>query len=322
MATDVARRSSMVVRGFCNGSPVAGSSSPSNFRAESTARAGRMMASVSSTSTAMAATMSSSRTGRNSAFTSSRTPQRDGAARWRRAKPESLEACRPSPWTGRTTALGSRKQLVWGSEDTALGDHVERRYIADILRTMPPGPKTREAVSQNAPAAAGIRGGDPWQPNHWSWTRLRSPGGRWQVVGRRNGDYPLGVGGKENGGVVRVLTDTDGDGTYDTSTVFLTTSVPHGVLPWERGRPHHLSGHFYAEDTDGDGKADSARSLHRLQRGSQQHRVNGRSRPGQLALHANGDSGGTIKSLKTGKVVSMNGRDLRIKPRKPAKWRP
>ena len=73
---------------------------------------------------------------------------------------------------------------------------------------------------------------------------------------------------------------------------------------------------FYAEDADGDGQADRREVLFTgFVEGNQQHRVNGF----ELGLDgwiygANGDSGGTIRSVKTGKTVSIRGRDFRFRP--------
>src|SRR4051812_21574823 len=60
------------------------------------------------------------------------------------------------------------------------------------------------------------------------------PDGRMWVV--EMGDYPLGVDGKgAPGGRVKVLTDSDGDGRYDTAAVFLDgLRHPTAVLPWRR----------------------------------------------------------------------------------------
>ena len=109
-----------------------------------------------------------------------------------------------------------------------------------------------------------------------------------------------------------------GDGHYDKATIFSTTSaMPTGVLPWRKGvlitcAPDIL----YAEDTDGDGKADKIEKLFTgFAEGNPQHRVNGLSYgSGQLDLRRNGDSGGTIRSVKTGATVDLRGRDFRFRP--------
>lgn len=132
-------------------------------------------------------------------------------------------------------------------------------------------------------------------------------------------DYPLGIDGKGKfGGRVRYLEDTDGDGRYDRSTLFLDgLGYPTGVMPWRKGvlvtcAPEIL----YAEDTDDDGKADIRKTLYTgFGEGNQQHRVNGlRYGLDNWIYCANGDSGGTIVSNQTGDKVNVSGRDFRIKP--------
>ncbi len=73
--------------------------------------------------------------------------------------------------------------------------------------------------------------------------------------------YPLNVEGKV--GKVKLLTDTNGDGLPDKSTVFSEgLTLPTGVMRWKKGilvtdAPDLL----YFEDTDGDGKADVRRAM-------------------------------------------------------------
>lgn len=68
-------------------------------------------------------------------------------------------------------------------------------------------------------------------------------------------DYPMG---DSPAGRVRLLEDKDGDGRYETSSVFADNlKLPNGVMVWRKGilvtsTPDIL----YLEDTDGDGKAD------------------------------------------------------------------
>lgn len=141
--------------------------------------------------------------------------------------------------------------------------------------------------------------------------------GRLWVVEMR--DYPLGLDGKgKPGGVVKVLDDPDGDGRYERATVFLDgLPFPTSIMPWRNGvlitaAPDLL----YAEDTDGDGRADVRKVLFTgFHPGNQQHHFNGfeRGLDGWIYL-ANGDSGGTVKSLATGQEISISGRDVRLRP--------
>ncbi len=128
-------------------------------------------------------------------------------------------------------------------------------------------------------------------------------------------------------GRIRVLTDTDQDGRYDEAVTFLDgLNLPTGLHPWRDGwiitaAPDVI----YAEDTDGDFRADIRTVLYTgFTEGNQQHRVNGLrwGLDGWLYL-ANGDSGGTINVLAAvadgidvseRPSVNISGRDLRIQP--------
>ena len=132
-------------------------------------------------------------------------------------------------------------------------------------------------------------------------------------------DYPSGLDGHgKPGGRIRFLESTKADGHYDKSTLFAEgLNFPNSILPWRKGvlvtaAPDIL----YLEDTDGDGKADvSQKWFVGLGEGNQQHRANGLQwgLDGWLYL-SNGDSGGKLSSAKTGQVLDLGRRDLRIKP--------
>ena len=137
-------------------------------------------------------------------------------------------------------------------------------------------------------------------------------------------DYPLGIDGKgKPGGRVRYLEDTNGDGVYDKSTLFLDgLNFPNGCLPWRKGVLVTCAPEiFYAEDTDGDGRADVRQPLYTgFGEGNQQHRVN-HPRWGldNWVYLANGDGGaganGIVRSvLKPDTQLDIRGRDLRIRP--------
>jgi len=143
------------------------------------------------------------------------------------------------------------------------------------------------------------------------------PDGKLWVV--EMGDYPLGTDGKgKPGGKVKFLEDSKGTGKYDKATVFLDNlSFPTSVLPWGKGVLVTCAPDiFYAEDTRGEGKADKKVVVYTgLIEGNPQHRVNSLvwGLDGWIYC-ANGESGGRVKSLQTGAVVDISGRDFRIKP--------
>lgn len=132
-------------------------------------------------------------------------------------------------------------------------------------------------------------------------------------------DYPLGMNGDyQPGGVVRRLTDTNGDGQYDKSTVLVDNiAFPTGVTAWRDGvlicaAPDIL----LARDTNQDGKADVVEKLYSgFGTGNYQARVNSLVPGLDGWLHGScGLFGGKIKSHKTGKILDLGDRDFRIQP--------
>merc|ERR1712012_1135939 len=80
------------------------------------------------------------------------------------------------------------------------------------------------------------------------------PDGKLWVV--EMADYPLGLNNDGTpGGRIRFLEDTDEDGRYDQSTIFLEgLSYPSGVMPWRDGVLISAALNIiYAVDSDGDG---------------------------------------------------------------------
>ncbi len=132
-------------------------------------------------------------------------------------------------------------------------------------------------------------------------------------------DYPTGIDGNwKPGGVIKVLEDRNGDGRYDLATAFLEgIPFPTGVMAWRKGvlvcaAPEII----YAEDTDGDGKADLRRTLFKgFSTENYQARVNGLAYGlDNWVYGANGLIGGTIHGLVSGREVNIGGRDFRFKP--------
>jgi len=145
----------------------------------------------------------------------------------------------------------------------------------------------------------------------------------WDARGRmwvvEQSDYPNGMDGNwKPGGRIRILTDTDGDGRYDRSDVFLEgIPFPTGITCWRGGvlvcaAPDIL----FAEDTNGDNKADKVEKLYTgFYTDNYNARVNSLTLGLDNWIHgANGLLGGKIRSAKTGLETDIAGRDLRIQP--------
>ncbi|QEH36969.1 hypothetical protein OJF2_55540 [Aquisphaera giovannonii] len=212
------------------------------------------------------------------------------------------------------------RELWWQNEDTSgLPDHVDRRSFNDLLKDLPPRPRSPKAALNSLTVAPGFAvelvASEPLvkDPIAMDW----GADGRLWVV--EMGDYPQGADGEgKPGGVVRVLEDADGDGRYDRATTFLEgLSIPSGLMPWRDGILVAAAPDiFYAEDRDGDSRADHREVLFTgFNPGNPQHRINGFEMGMDGWVYgANGDSGGNVKSLKTGKVVNIQGRDFRFRP--------
>jgi putative membrane-bound dehydrogenase-like protein len=130
-------------------------------------------------------------------------------------------------------------------------------------------------------------------------------------------DYPEGLDGKyKPGGRIRVLESSRGDGVYDKATVFLENlPFPTSVTVWRKGvlicaAPDII----YAEDTDGDGKADVVRKLFTgFGVDNFQARVNSLEYGLDNWVYGScGLFGGKIKSFTGGEPVLLGDRDFRI----------
>ncbi len=249
--------------------------------------------------------------------------------------------------TGRQDAGAPGNNGVWfkngtmwiQNEDTAhLPDKVDRRTFKQLLELGNPPPLSPEASLKAMRARPGFKvelvASEPLiaDPIAFDW----SADGRLWVL--EMGDYPLGVDGQgAPGGRLRVLTDTDGDGRYDTAVTFLDKlSCPEGLHVWRNGVVV-IAGKdlFYAEDTNGDGVADVREVLFTgFSEGNQQHRANGFTYGLDGWLYgANGESDGNVRAVgfaqraasvplaspqnrqqDAGGTINIRGQDFRFDP--------
>lgn len=128
-------------------------------------------------------------------------------------------------------------------------------------------------------------------------------------------DYPLGTPG---GGRIKWLKDSDGDGSFDSSGVFLNgLSYPSSVFPWRNGvlviaAPDVI----YAVDLNGDGVADRRETLLTgIGEANPQHRASGFEigLDGWLHLTAGADTK-RLHSLRNNQVYEIHGNDLAWNP--------
>lgn len=133
-------------------------------------------------------------------------------------------------------------------------------------------------------------------------------------------DYPSGMDGnfKVPGGRVKLLEDKNGDGRFEKSTLFLDKlSFPTGLMQWRKGVLICAAPDiFYAEDTNGDGKADVVKKLFT---GFATHNFQARVNSLRWGLNnwvygSSGLFGGKIHSELTGKDIDCGGRDFRFNP--------
>ncbi len=211
----------------------------------------------------------------------------------------------------------NREMWVQNEDTDRMADLVDRRSFNELLEGVTPEPKSPEASLAAMHVRDGLKielvAAEPLtvDPIAIDW----GPDGKLWVV--EMADYPLGVDGRP-GGRVRFLEDTDGDGRYDHSTLLLDgLKYPTSVMAWRDGAlvtaaPDIL----YVADTTGDGKADVREVLYTdFAKGNPQHLVNGLQRGLDNWIYcANGHSGGTPRSLKTGAEVQLRSHDFRIRP--------
>lgn len=215
--------------------------------------------------------------------------------------------------------VGAKVRIDKGELIIERGANVERLDLKQLIAfDIPPAKSPAEALASfhvRAGFKVELVAAEPLvvDPIAFDW----GADGRLWVVEMR--DYPQGLDGQgKPGGVVKILEDPDGDGRCDKVTVFLDgITFPSSVMPWRKGALIAAAPDlFYAEDTNGDGRADARRVLFTgFTPGNQQHRFNGFEWGLDGWVYcANGDSGGRVKSLTTGETIPISGRDIRVRP--------
>ncbi|MBN9118530.1 MAG: neutral/alkaline non-lysosomal ceramidase N-terminal domain-containing protein [Planctomycetes bacterium] len=142
--------------------------------------------------------------------------------------------------------------------------------------------------------------------------------------------YPNGgVGtGKETRGKIKVLTDKDGDGLFETASTFAEgLRFPMGITPYKGGLIVAVAPDLlYLEDTDGDGKADKTTVLYTgFELKNIQQMVNGLQWGLDNWVYGiAGSDGGTITSPQNPKMapLTLRNRGFRFKPDVPGSMEP
>lgn len=146
--------------------------------------------------------------------------------------------------------------------------------------------------------------------------------GRLWVVEMR--DYPTGpTEGKKPAGTIKCLTDTDGDGYFETVVVFADELVfPTGLMPWREGVIATLAGQVtYLADTNHDGVCDHREVWFTgFSEDNEQLRANHPTWTLENEIHvASGLRGGEVRSAspmwpQAAQPLSLATRDFRFSP--------
>ncbi len=207
------------------------------------------------------------------------------------------------------------------NEDTgALPEKAHRIPYAELLRQPAPPPRSPEESLKCIHVKQGFTvelvASEPLvqDPVWFDW----DASGRLWVV--EMADYPFHeYKGKTYEGRIKILEDTNRDGIYDRSTLFLDgLTYPTGLATWQNGVfVASVPEVCFAQDTDGDGRADKrAAILTGFAEGNPQHLVNGFSWGLDGWYYgANGDSGGKVRAAGSGGEYDLSGRDFRFDPR-------
>lgn len=232
----------------------------------------------------------------------------------------------PAPKAAQNSNAAARQNASAAATSSSGGEWLSGPHFDDLEMTPPRSPAESLAVLHvRAGMQVELVASEPLvvDPVAFDW----GPDGRLWVVEMR--DYPNGITWRKEGdelgrpgGRIKVLRDQDGDGRYDTASVFLDEiPFPTGVKVWREGiLVTAAPSIFYAEDRDGDERADVRIELYRgFGEGNQQHRVNGLRWGLDNWLHVgNGDSGGVIEAVAALREARANGPAAHSAPSRPS----
>jgi len=220
---------------------------------------------------------------------------------------------------GSSNGVWFKHGAMWvQNEDTsALPDKVLRIPYSELMKQPGPPPRSPEESLKALHVKKGFKAElvahEPLVQDP-VWIDWDAKGRMWVV---EMADYPFhDYEGKTYSGRVKILEDTDGDGVYDKATVFLDGLMyPTGLAPWKNGVfVVSVPDIFFVEEKDGKpGKRTPIISGFAL--GNPQHLVNGFCWGLDGWFYGgNGNSGGDVKELKSGKEFNLSGRDFRFNP--------
>ena len=198
---------------------------------------------------------------------------------------------------------------------------IGQRAIAQADEPSVKGPLSPTAALQQLQVASGLRLElVASEPEVIDPVAIRFGGdGRLWVVEMR--DYPHGpAAGEPPRSRIKVLRDTDGDGRYETATIFANELLfVTGIQPWRDGVIATMAGQVaFLKDTDGDGKADHSETWFQ---GFAQENTQLRANHPRFGLDnhiyiANGLRGGTVVDPRDPKAkpLALSGKDFRFDP--------
>tara|TARA_R110002095_G_scaffold111981_1_gene97838 strand:- start:31328 stop:36742 length:5415 start_codon:yes stop_codon:yes gene_type:complete len=258
--------------------------------------------------------------------------QRHGSKLWVTSYANDVPCYIPSERVLQEGGYEGRSAMVWYDLPGPFAPGLEKQILEEVDRQLPGSFQAKEDVSRTGGKRALTPAESISRMNYADHLKVEvvaaeplvidpvavefGPDGKLWVVEMR--DYPNGIDGNlKPGGVVKFLEDPDKDGVYDKATVFLEgLAFPTGLMLWKQGvlvctAPDVI----YAEDTNGDGKADLQKKiLTGFATHNYQARVNSLVPGLDNWVYASGGLfGGVIQSFN-GQTVNVTNRDFRFQP--------